>query len=236
MKPLTEGNMLHAKKKRKEIKKKMIKHSDKLHTPEHLYMFMSGCMLLGLILIIVAKNLDIVTWVYIISIIISIFAIYHMDKLTCVNILHAKRMRYDHIMTLFVIFFGPITTLFLLITLLLPPKDIKKTFTKKNEKGVVVRKNLYTSIIISIALGGLLMLEAYWTHIAVGFHVCSAFVSILMINFLPNVAQIVNLKKSHLNTFTHNVLICLFIVIFGPIATTFILSTSLLPLEKGKGY
>ena len=146
MEPLTEGKTLHAKKKRSNVRpktsppaptpipvmyqkvKKRIIHNQDLHSQVSLCNIMLASLLFGFICIIVAAKIHFLALsiVYGASIFISLGAIDLLPKFVKVNINHVRKMKYEILVLLFVLFLGPIMTLFILTTLLLPPKKKKE--------------------------------------------------------------------------------------------------------------
>ena len=106
--------------------KKEIKHNEDLHTQVSLCNIMLVGLLFGGAGILVADAFDFLGIVYIVSIAISLGAIYLLPKLKSVNIIHANNMKYDSLILLVIMLFGPISTIFIIIAFLLPPKKEKK--------------------------------------------------------------------------------------------------------------
>ena len=125
MGPLTEGNIKgNIKSQTTPTKKRNIKHSEKMHDENAIYSIMSICLILGGVCIgsTAESSYLVLPLLYVVSILISLVGIYLLPKFRSVNINHAKNMRRESLILLFVLFLGPIMAMFVLTILLLPPK------------------------------------------------------------------------------------------------------------------
>ena len=125
MGPLTEGNMKgNIKSQTTPTAKRNIKHSEKMHDENAIYSIMSICLILGGVCIgsTAESSYLVLPLLYVVSILISLVGIYLLPKFRSVNINHAKNMRRESLILLFVLFLGPIMAMFVLTILLLPPK------------------------------------------------------------------------------------------------------------------
>lgn len=140
MGPLTEGKTRYAEKKRCGVRPKVpppaptpipakekIIHNKGLHSQVSMCNIMSASLLFGGAGILVATTFNVLAITYIISIAISLGAVYLLSKYKSINIIHARNMKNDTFVLWFIIFFGPIMTLFVLTMLLLPPGKKVKT-------------------------------------------------------------------------------------------------------------
>lgn len=117
MGPLTEGKTRHAKKK--------IKHNEGVHTQTSLHSIILDSLLFGGACTLVASTFNFLVIVYIVSIAVSFGAMYLLPKFKSINITHARNMKQDALVLWFILFLGPIMTIFTLTMLLLPPKKSK---------------------------------------------------------------------------------------------------------------
>lgn len=81
-----------------------------------LCIIMAASMILGLALVIVAKAIDAMIYLYVISILISLFMLYFLPKKLSTNFSEKRlsRMRSEPIMLLFTMLFGPIAPIFII--------------------------------------------------------------------------------------------------------------------------
>lgn len=114
--------------KRNKSTKKEIKHNMGLHSQVSLCSIMSASLLFGVVLITLAKIFNFLIAVYVVSILISLGVIYLLPKFKSVNICHALNMKYDALVLWCILFLGPIMAMFILTTILLPPRKKVKAW------------------------------------------------------------------------------------------------------------